>query len=437
MFATFARLGTSAAFSMAALLIGALPMSATAQVTITYSDWQLAQDVWGKSLRTAIAEFEKENPDIKVRTEPVPLAQRDVRFTTAIRAGEGPDVFALDVNPVRQYIAEGWVRDLTPYINAAGGPKFLSDFYPNTLVPVTVDNKVYGVPMNTVAMGLVYNSALFQEAGISGPPKTWDEFRETAKKLTRASTPGGTIDRWAFTVVLAPAGFDLRVSSIFRAFGGDFLTPDWKHSALDTPQIKAAFNFIMDLIQVDKTIPPGVTQVDANGARRMLANRQIAMKIGTTWSFPEVSAMNPQLDGWNVLKIAPLPQVPGSASKARTTLYQKSLFINKNTKHPEAAWKLLKFLTEGPRMERWFDDNSMLSSRRSVNETYAKIKQSVPATVVANEIQYGAFLPLIPQWPQILEAFRQNVQAAATGTKSRDQALADAHREVEAILQRK
>lgn len=434
---TCRRLGAAAAFGVAALLAAMPGSPAWAQITLTYSDWQLAQDVWGKSLRTAIAEFEKENPGIKVNAEPVPLAQRDVRFTTAIRAGEGPDVFALDVNPVRQYIAEGWVRDLTPYVTAAGGQKFLGDFYPNTLVPVTVDNKVYGIPMNTVAMGLVYNSALFQEAGIAGPPKTWDEFREVSKKLTRASTPGGPVDRWAFTVVLAPAGFDLRVSSIFRAFGGDFLTPDWKRSALDTPEIKAAFNYIIDLIQVDKTIPPGVTQVDANGARRMLANRQIAMKIGTTWSFPEVSAMNAQLDGWNVLKIAPLPQRPGSASKVHTTLYQKSLFVNKNSKNPEAAWKLVKFLTEGQRMERWFDDNNMLSSRRSVNEGYAKIKQSVPASVVANEIQYGAFLPLIPQWPQILEVVRQSIQSAATGAKPREQALADAHREVEAILQRK
>jgi multiple sugar transport system substrate-binding protein len=341
------------------------------------------------------------------------------------------------VNPVRQYVAEGWVRDLTPNVTAAGGRTFLADFYPNSLLPVTVEGKTYGIPMNTVAMGLVYNKKLFDEAGIATPPKTWDEFRAVSKKLTRSSTGSGPIDRWAFTVVLAPAGFDLRVSSIFRAFGGDFLTPDWKHSALDSPEIKAAFNYIVDMIVVDKTIPPGVSQVDANGARRMLANGQIAMKIGTTWSFPEVSAMNPQLDGWNVLKIAPLPQRPGSTNPIHTTLYQKSLFINKNSKNPEAAWKLVKYLTDGPRMERWFDDNAMLASRRSVNENYAKIKQSVPASVVASEIQHGAFLPLIPQWPQILEAIRQNVQAAVAGTKTRDLALADAHKEVNAILDRK
>ncbi|RYG13808.1 MAG: extracellular solute-binding protein, partial [Burkholderiales bacterium] len=150
-----------------------------AQVTLTYSDWQLAQEVWGKSLNSVIDSFEKANPSVKVKREPVPLAQRDVKFSTAIRAGEGPDVFALDANPVRQYIAEGWVRDLTPQIQKEGA-RFLSDFYPNSLVPVTVDGKTYGLPMNTVAMTLVYNKKLFAEAGIATPPKTWEEFRVDA-----------------------------------------------------------------------------------------------------------------------------------------------------------------------------------------------------------------------------------------------------------------
>ncbi len=418
------------ALCMSAVVSGALAQD----VTLTYSDWQLAQDIWGKSLREAIGEFENQNPGIKVRPEPVPLAQRDVRFATAIRAGQGPDVFALDANPVRQYIAEGWVLDLTPIINKEGG-NFLKDFYPNTLNPVTVGGKIYGVPMNTVAMVLVYNERLLKEANVA-PPKTWEEFREASKKLTRASKAGGPTDRWAFTVVMAPAGFDLRVSSIIRSFGGDFLTPDWKHSAVNTPEVKAGFNYILDLVQ-DGVIPPGVAQVDANGARRLLANQQVAMKIGTTWSLPEVSGMNPQLDGWNVLKMTPIPVPAGKTPKLRTTLYQKSLFINKNTKNPEAAWKLVKFLTDPERMRKWFDDNNMLSSRMSVNQSYDKIAKSPYANIVVAEIQHGDFLPLIPEWPMILEAFRQNLQAAVAGSKTREAALADAHTEIEAILARR
>src|SRR4051812_48962157 len=85
---------------------------AAAEVTLVYSDWQLAENVWNRSLREAFPGFEKANPDIKIKSEPVALGQRDTRYSTALRAGKGPDVFALDANPIKQYIKEGWVMDL-------------------------------------------------------------------------------------------------------------------------------------------------------------------------------------------------------------------------------------------------------------------------------------------------------------------------------------
>ncbi|RYX93342.1 MAG: extracellular solute-binding protein, partial [Comamonadaceae bacterium] len=245
---------------------------------------------------------------------------------------------------------------------------------------------------------------------------------------------GGQIDRWGFAVVMAPAGFDLRVSSILRGFGADFLTPDGKASALNTPEAAAAFNYILDLATVDKSIPPGAAQVDANGSRRLLANRTVAMKIGTTWSLPEVSGMNPELDGWNTLGMAPMPQPAGSNKTVRTTLFQKSIFVNKNTRHPNEAFALAKYLTDAEAMKKWFDDNNMLSSRRSVNEGYDKIAKSESARIVAAEISRGAFLPQTPKWPQVLEIFRQNLQAALAGSKPRAQALADANQQINELV---
>ena len=362
-FRRFFGLTTFAATLAATLAVGSGPASA-ADVTITYADWQLAQDIWGKSLRDAFAEFEKQNPGIKVATEPVALAQRDVKFTTAIRAGAGPDVFALDMNPVKQYIAEGWVKDLTPFIEKEGGKKFLDEFYARSTEPLMEGGKTYGVPKNVVAMVLVYNEAMFKEAGVTKVPETWDEFRAAMKALTKATKPGGPVDQWGWTIVAAKAGFDLRFSVILRGFGGDFLTPDGKKSALDSPAAKEAFQYVVDSVQVDKTMPPGVAQVDANGARRLLANKQIAVKIGTTWSITEVSGMNPNLEGWKVLKMSHIPQKKVDDKSVRSTLYQKSLFVNPNCKNPEAAWKLIKFMTEPKQMQKWFDDNNMLSADR-------------------------------------------------------------------------
>ena len=407
------------------------------EITLSYSDWQLAQDIWGRSLREAMAEFERLNPGIKVNTEPVALGQRDVKFTTAIRGGKGPDVFALDANPVKQYIKNGWVKDLTPFIEKEGGKEWLADFYPVTLMPVTENDKVYGIPKNVVAMVLVYNSELLEEAGISSPPTTWSEFLETSKKLTLATKSGGPIDQWGATLVLAKACFDLRFSVVLRGFGGDFLTPDWKHSALDTPEAKEAFNFVVDAIVKHKVMPPGVAQVDCNGARRLLSHKKVGMIFGTMWTITEVSGMNPDLHGWKVLEMAPVPQKEGSTAPIRSTLYQKSLFMNPNTKNPEAAWKLIKFLTEKKQMEKWFVDNNMLSCRKSVNDGFGPILQSKYAAVVTEEIdKHAAFLPLIPEWPECLEAFRTNLQDAVAGTKTPEQALTDAHNQIEAILSR-
>jgi multiple sugar transport system substrate-binding protein len=424
------------ATALAGAAVGLPAAASAADITVSYADWQLAQDIWGRSLREAFAEFEQQNPGVKVTTEPVALAQRDIKFTTAIRAGAGPDVFALDMNPVKQYIDQGWVKDLTPFVDQAGGAKYLADFYKRSIDPLMEGGKIYGIPKNVVAMVLVYNEVMFKDAGITKVPETWDEFRVAMKKLTKATKPGGPIDQWGWTIVAAPAGFDLRFSVILRGFGGDFLTPDGKHSALNSPAAKEAFNYVLDMIQVDKTMPPGVAQVDANGSRRMLANKQIAVKIGTTWSLPEVSGMNPALDGWHVLKMAHIPQKQVDDTSVRTTLYEKALFMNPNCKNPEAAWKLIKFMTEQKQMQRWFDDNLMLSARKSVNETYKPIVDSPYAVIVTKEIDRAAFLPLTPKWPEILETFRTNLQDAIARTKTPEQALANAHNQVNAILAR-
>ena len=101
---------------------------------------------------------------------------------------------------------------------------------------------------------MVYNSELFKEAGIKSLPKNWKEYREACKKLTKATKTGGPVDQWGVAFVLAKACFDLRFSVVLRGFGGDFLTPDWKHSALNTPQAKEAFNYVVDLILKDKVM---------------------------------------------------------------------------------------------------------------------------------------------------------------------------------------
>jgi multiple sugar transport system substrate-binding protein len=69
-----------------------------------------------------------------------------------------------------------------------------------------------------------------------------------------------------------------------------------------------------------------------------------------------------------------------------------------------------------------------------VNTEFDAIRKSPGAALMAQELERAAFMPLIPQWPEINEAFRQNLQAAVAQSKAPDKALADAHEQIEAIL---
>jgi multiple sugar transport system substrate-binding protein len=416
--------------------LGLFAGKADAEVTLVYSDWQLAENVWNRSLREAFAEFEKANPDIKIKYEPVALGQRDTRYGTALRAGKGPDIFALDANPIKQYIKEGWLRDLTPYIAKEGGQQYLADWYPSLLGPVTEGGKTYGLPKNVSPIMLTYNKELLAAAGITAPPKTWAEFREAAKKMTKATKEGGPVDQWGTLLVLAPAGFDLRFSVVLRGFGGDFLSPDNTKSLLDSAEAKAAFNYVLEMIQNDRSLPPGVSQVDAQGGRTLIANRKVAMAFEGLFTVPIIADINPQLDAARVLEMAPVPQNPGNEKKVRSTYYMKSIVMNSKSEHPDEAWKLIKFMMEKQQMEKWFVDNNLLSGRKSVNDTFKAIQENKFATAARPEIERAAFLPQIPKWPEIMETVRQALQAAIAKSKTPDQALADAHKAVEAILAR-
>lgn len=405
------------------------------KVTITYSDWQLAQDIWGRILRESFEKFERENPNIEVEDQPVALGQMQTKLSTAIEGGRGPDVMALNVLAMQRFIHEGWAQSLQPFIDGEE-EGYLDDFYEITLEPVSSGGEVYGIPMNVTAMVMVYNSQMWREAGLNpaDPPADWDEYMEYAEKLTKDTDGDGKIDQWgAGSPFAGKAGFQLRFVPVFRGFGASLLTDDWEHSNLDTPEAKEAFKYIVELGRSDY-MPPGTAQNDCNDVRRLQANKKVANIIGTMWTIPEVSGMNPDLQGWKVLEMAPVPVAKGKDVDKHTVLYEKSLFMNPNTKHPEAAWKLIKFLTAPEQMQKWFDWQLMPSGRKSVNETYPPILQSKYAQVVIPEIDRGGFVPLTPKYPEALEAFRSELQNAIIGAKDWEKALMDAHKKVEDIV---
>ncbi|MFQ6065774.1 MAG: ABC transporter substrate-binding protein [bacterium] len=431
---------------LSGLIIMALALASSAwaqKVTLTFSDWHLTEPHWEQALKEGIAKFEAENPEIKVTLEYVSYAEKETKYITALEAGKGPDVFHLHAYSVRSFIERGYLYDVTGFIEKEGpcwyGKDFLDPWYPQTLELVRKDGRYYALPEDFMAMVLFRNKNLYKEAGLdpASPPKTWEEFLTYAKKLTKA-------DRWAFgTVGAISPGFELRFTPVLFSHGGSYLTPDYKRSALDSPEAKQAFKFFVELHTKHGVIPPGVTARNPGDVREQLATQEVAMILGSGWTVPIVDGLNPDLNAPEVLEASSVPVAKGISPEFRTTAWLSTWMIGKNTKHPEEAWKLLKHQTSKPMVEKWFRDARVLSSRRDVSGGleaqgiggYNELLFDKFAKVIAGELAYAKFVPQLKEWTEIIETVNTAVQEAFTGAKSIDKALSDASKRINGILE--
>jgi multiple sugar transport system substrate-binding protein len=128
-----------------------------------------------------VAEFEAANPDIDI--EPHEGFMDPKTFSAKLAGGQLEDVFYAYFTDPANLIARKQAADITAYVKDVSTYDAIR---PELREVFTKDGKVYGVPTANYSMGLLYNRALFTQAGLNPdqPPKTWDEVREAAKKIT-------------------------------------------------------------------------------------------------------------------------------------------------------------------------------------------------------------------------------------------------------------
>jgi multiple sugar transport system substrate-binding protein len=128
-----------------------------------------------------VAEFEAANPDIDI--QPHEGFMDPKTFSAKLAGGQLEDVFYAYFTDPAQLIARKQAADITDYVkdvpNYSSIRQELRDVF-------AANGRVYGVPTANYSMGLVYNRELFTKAGLDPdqPPKTWDDVREAAKKIT-------------------------------------------------------------------------------------------------------------------------------------------------------------------------------------------------------------------------------------------------------------
>ena len=380
--------------------------SADGRAAIVY-----AGDIWDKPL---LEEFMRLNPDIQVNAV---YNSSYSKLMVMIAGKTAPDVMSMGQS-FGEFACRGAFLDIT---DLADRDLKLDEYYSEVVDWYRYEGRLYGMPNVIDLQFIAYNRDLFEQAGVPLPTEDWtlEEFIDRAKKLT-VMDKQGRVKRFGFMGGLPPCNF-----------GGYYLTPDNRHSAVNTPEMIEAVRFSLDISQVHK-ISPG-----RFGGRENL--------LGMTPLQSFVSGQLPIFTAyaWHTRFLVPgIEEFRwGVARNPRATTQQHwtssdGYAIYRHTKHPEKAWRLVKFLVSPETVLGKCRKNyripahratakRLLSSRHGTAENLDLLLRIVPDLCPA---------PRVPDLRLIETAFETRAERATLGLETPEEAMAAAHREIESIL---
>jgi raffinose/stachyose/melibiose transport system substrate-binding protein len=153
----------------AVLMLFAFIGSAFAQRGLTLELWSIQTDGNGPDIyRRAIARFRKDNPDIKVNLTMVANDAYKQKLAVALASGKAPDCFhSWGGGPMEEFVKNNQIVDLSSYMNANN---YKGKFLDAAITQMTYQDKIWGVPVNNVAVGTIfYNKEIFSKYKLTVP----------------------------------------------------------------------------------------------------------------------------------------------------------------------------------------------------------------------------------------------------------------------------
>jgi raffinose/stachyose/melibiose transport system substrate-binding protein len=220
-----------------------------------------------------VSTYERENPGVAIKVETVGGAADDYSDITAkLAAGEGPDIFT---NLGRE-AAKEWRR----FLEDLSDEPWVSRASENVLSGITLDNQVYGMPMNIEGFGIVYNRDLFQKAGITSPPATYTELEEAAAKLQRKGImpfANGYYEDWKLGHHMASVAFAQADKGFTEGLD------DGSASFRNNPSFQDLFNLIDLTVRYGNERP---TSTDYYTELELFTEGKAAMTLQGNWIQP-------------------------------------------------------------------------------------------------------------------------------------------------------
>jgi sn-glycerol 3-phosphate transport system substrate-binding protein len=374
------------------------------------------------------ADFEKENPDIKVKAIYAGTYQDTlVKALTAFKSGEPPDIAVLLSTDMFTLIDEDAVMPFDGLLKSEADKSWAKGFYPAFMENSQTGGKTWGIPFQRSTIVMYWNKDAFKAAGLNPDkaPDTWDELVADGRKLTKRD--GNNVSQWG--VQIPSTGFPYWLfQGITTANNVRLMNQTGTETYFDKPAVVQALQYWVDLSRKEKIHPPGV--VEWGTTPKDFFERKTAIIWTTTGNLTNIKANAPFPFGVAML---PAHNGRGSPTGGGNFYFFKKMSAEKFA----AALKFVKWMTTPERAADWGIKTGYVAVRPDAWETpvMKKYVADFPSAAVArDQLKYSVAELSTHENQRVTKALNDGLQAALNGTKTPEQAMKDAQQEAARIL---
>lgn len=308
--------------------------------TIQFASWGSKSEV--EILKPLLDEFEHQNPDIKIEFIHIPQNYFQ-KIHLLFASKKAPDVIFLNNQYLPVYANAGLLREFTD------NDFDKEEFYPQSLDALSWDGSVYAVPRDISTLVIFYNKDIFKDKNVPYPHSGWtmEEFLQSAQKLTSLPDVFG-ISFEEDVLFYLP---------YLMSFGGGVLSDDLTSDISNTPESKAGLQFYADLRSKYHVAPLKSESASATMAQMFLQGR-LGMYLSGRWIVPKFRGE--VFFDWDVAEF------PKGSAGSVTPLDASGWAVSAQSKNPQAALKLVKFLSSKEAIEKFTESGLIVPAREDV-----------------------------------------------------------------------
>jgi len=355
-----------------------------------------------------------------------------VKAESAAKAGSPPALAIMSANFTVDLALKNELLPMDELFKFAPDKLSASDFLQQNFFPAVRQNaqvmgKTYAIPFHNSTPILYYNQEMFDKAGITQPPRTWDELVVIAKKLTNQQT-----GQWG---IMIPSTNDdyggWMLSSLTHANGGNFSNDTYPGEVYyNSPSTRGALQFWQNLVYRDQVMPAGV--LNSKQISAAFFSGKLGMALLSTGALGFMRENTKDF----TLRVAMLP----GKERQAVIIGGASLVSFKGISEGQkaAAYAFLSYLVSPEVNGAWSRFTGYFAPRMAAYDTPAMkayLAQDPRAEVAMQQLQYAHPWYAPYETVAVRQAIENQLASLLTDkTRSADDAARDAQTEADAIM---